>query len=129
MEFDETFKFSDKKYAQRARAMTPTTLWELERSTLTSKVKAGTGIGVSTLLLLPTLGVSGVGLAYSSRAVDIARRKVKAAKEEIKRRNLPPYDKTKRDYTIPLGMTFAVVPVTGVIDLFSLGLAGATEAV
>ena len=56
------------------------------RSTLTSKAKAGTDIGVSTLLLLPTLGVSGVGLAYIRRTVDIARRKVKVAKVEIKRR-------------------------------------------
>lgn len=63
MEIQETFSFSDEEFAENAKHMTPDTLWILERSTLQSKMPAGTGISISSLLLLPTFGISTLGLA------------------------------------------------------------------
>lgn len=120
MDIQETFSFSDEDFAENAKHMTPDTLWGLERSTLQSKMLAGTGIGISSLLLLPTLGISTLGLAYSSRAVNIARRKLEIAQAELERRNLPAWHKTKRDYAIPLALTFTVAPFTSILDKFGV---------
>lgn len=82
MEPNETFKFDDKAFAQRMKELNPDALWDLERDTLQSKVFGGTGIAISYSYFI----LGGIfSLAYASRAVDIARRKVRAARRELRR--------------------------------------------
>lgn len=72
-------------------------------------------------MLLPTLGVSTLSLVANGRTLDIARRKRKVIDAEARRRNLPDYEKTKRDLLIPLGVSLTVFATVGLLDILFFG--------
>ena len=123
----ELVKFDDAKYEQKARRMTSDAIWLRQCMKYRTKVSSGCGVAFSGLMFVPTFGVSTIGLWISGRTLDIARRKEKIIDAECARRNLPPYEKKKRDIAIPLGISLTVITTVGVIDLFCL--AGTSTAV
>lgn len=123
----ELVKFDDNEYKQRAKNMSPDALWLRQCLKHRTKISSGFGVGTAALLVVPTLGASTVGLWISGRTLDIARRKECIIDEEVKRRNLQAYQKRKRDYMIPIGLSLAVITTVGVVDLVCL--AGTTTSV
>lgn len=93
----ELVNFKDDGYRTRARNMSPDALWVRQCLKYRTKVSSGCGVAFSGLMLLPTLGVSTLGLWVSGRTLDIARRKEKIIDEEVARRHLPNYERKKRD--------------------------------
>ena len=92
----EPFTFNDNEYSERARNMSAHALWMRQCKKYRTKVSSSTGIGFSSLMLIPTVGVSLLGVVANGRTLDIARRKRKVIDAEALRRNLPDYEETKR---------------------------------
>ena len=116
----EVVNFKDDEYEKEAKNMSPDALWLRECLKYRTKVSSGCGIAFSGLMFLPTFGVSTVGLWMSGRTLDISRRKEKIIDMEVTRRNLPHYEKKKRDILLPLGVSLAVISTVGVIDIICL---------
>lgn len=102
-------------------------LWMRQCKKYRTKVSSSTGIGFSTIMLIPTVGVSSLSLVANSRTLDIAPRKRKVIDAEARRRNLPDYEKTKRDLLIPLGVSLTVFATVGLLDV--LFFAGTSSTV
>lgn len=112
--------FDDQVYRERAKKMSPDALWLRESSKYRAKVSSGCGVGFSSLLVIPTLGTATLGLWASGRTLDLARRKEKVIKDEVTARNLPHYERKKRDTLIPLGISIAVITTIGILDIVCL---------
>lgn len=117
----EPFSFDDDDYTERAKNMSADALWTRQCKKYRTKVSSSTGIGFSSLMLLPTMGVSTLSLMANGRTLDIARRKRKVIDAEARRRNLPDYQKTKRDLLIPLGVSLTVFATVGLLDILFFG--------
>lgn len=121
MRQSEIVWFDDEKYKKRAKNMSPDALWMRQCLKHRKIVSSGVTVGVSSLMILP------IGIWISGRALDIARRKEKIIDNEVRRRNLPPYDKKLKDTLIPLGVSMVVGVASVTLNLFLLG--GASSAV
>jgi hypothetical protein len=123
----EPFYFDDNQYRERAKNMSPDALWARECLKYRKKVSSGCGVAFSSLMVVPTLGGSTLGLWASGRTLDVARRKERIITEEVARRNLPHYEKKKRDVLIPLGVSVAIISSIGILDV--IFLTGTSSAV
>lgn len=116
----EPFYFDDDQYRVRAKNMSPDALWMRECLKYRTKVSSGCGVAFSSLMAVPTLGGSVLGLWASGRTLDIARRKEDIIKKEVDRRNLPHYEKKKRDTFIPLSVSLTVISTVGVLTFIDV---------
>ena len=116
----ELVRFNDDVYLERVKNMSADALWLRECLKYRTKVSSGTGVAFSSIMFLPTFGASTFGLWVSGRTLDVARRKEKIIEQEVKRRNLPHYERKLRDTLIPLGISIAVITTIGVIDVLCM---------